>query len=88
MVLVDADVHVTACCVTYWTDMWIIPVTSECADVSVHNWAFYFVRSSHSTSARSKNERSCTSTLSYASQIYMVVEFAIGLLRTLKNSLF
>ena len=68
MVLVDA-VHVTVCCVTYWTDMRIIPVTSECADVSLHNWAFYFVRSSHS-SARSKNERSCTSTPSYDSQIY------------------
>ena len=70
MVLVDAAVHVTVCCVTYWTDMRIIPVTYECADVSLHNWAFYFVRSSHSTSARSKNERSCTSTPSYDSQIY------------------
>ena len=70
MVLVDAAVHVTVCCVTYWTDMRIIAVKSECADVSLHNWAFYFVRSSHSTSARSKNERNCTSTPSYDSQIY------------------
>jgi hypothetical protein len=88
MVLVDADVHVTVCCVTYWTDVRIIPLTSECADVSFHNWAFYFVRSSHSSIARSKNEWSCTHTLSYASQIYMVVEFAIGFLMTLRNSLF
>jgi hypothetical protein len=88
MVLVDADVHVTVCCVTYWTDMQIIPVTSECTEVSHHNWAFYFVRSSHSTIAGSKNERSCTSTLSYARQIYMVVEFAFGFLMALRNSLF
>jgi len=40
MVLVDAAVQVTICCVTYWTDMRIIPVTSECADVSLHNRTF------------------------------------------------
>ena len=67
MVLVDSDVHVTISCVTYWTDMQIIPVTSECADVSLHNRTFYFVRSSHSASASSKNEQSCISTLSYGS---------------------
>ena len=77
MVLVDAAVHVTVCCVTYWTDMRIIAVTSECADVSLHNWAFYFVRSSQSISARSKNERSCTSTPSYASQIYRAFHNAL-----------
>ena len=68
MVSVDAAVHVTVCCVTCWTDTWIIAGTSECADVSLHNWAFCFVRYSHSTVARSKKERSCTSTPSYASQ--------------------
>jgi len=78
MDLVCADVHVTICCVTYWTDMQIIPVTSEFADVSLHNWAFYFVRSSHSSIARSKNEWHCTSSFSYTTQIYMVVESAIG----------
>ena len=88
MVLVDAAVHVTICCVTDWTDMQISSVTSEFVDVSLHNWAFYFVRSSHSSIARSKNEWSCTSTLSYASQIQMVVEFAIGFLMTLRKSLF
>ena len=90
MVLIDSDVHMTVCCVTYWTDMQIIPLTSECPDVSLHNWAFYFVRSSHSSIVRSKNEWSCTSTLPYARQIYiyMVVEFAIGFLMTLRNSLF
>ena len=77
MVLVDAAVHVTICRVTYWTDMRIIPVTSECADVSLHNWAFHFVRSSHSTIARSKNKRSCTSTPSYASQIYRAFHNAL-----------
>jgi len=86
--MVDADVHMTICCVTYWTDMQIITVTSECADVRLHNWTFYFVRSSHSSIARSKNERSCTSTLSYVSQMYMVVEFAIGFFMILRNSLF
>ena len=55
MVLVHTDIRVTVCCVTYWTDMQIIPVTSECADVNLHNWTFYFVRSSHSIVARSKN---------------------------------
>jgi len=30
MVLEDSDVQVTICCVTYWTDMRIILVTSEC----------------------------------------------------------
>jgi hypothetical protein len=40
MVLVDADVHVTICCVTYWTDMQISSVTSEFADVSLDSWAF------------------------------------------------
>ena len=77
MVLVDAAVHMTVCCVTYWTDMWIIAVTSKCADVSLQNWAFYFVRSSHSTSARSKNERSCTSTPSYDSKIYRAFHNAL-----------
>jgi len=81
MVLVDAD-HVTVCCVTCWIDMRIIPVTFECADVSLHNRAFYFVRSSHSTIARSKNERSCTSTPSYASQIYRLFH---DVLRITKN---
>jgi hypothetical protein len=88
MVLVDAAVHVTICCVIYWSDMQIIPVTSECADVRLQNWTFYFVRSNHSSIAKSKNGQSCTSTPSYASQIYMVVEFAIGFLMTLRNSLF
>ena len=77
MVLVDAAVRVTVCCVTYWTDMRIIPVTSECGDVSLHNRAFYFVRSSHSNSARSKNERSCTSTPSWDSQIYRAFHNAL-----------
>jgi hypothetical protein len=83
MVLVDVDVHVTICCVTYWTDMQIIPITSECADVSLQNWALYFVTSSHSTIVRFKNVRSFTSTPSYASQIYMVLEFGIGFWITL-----
>jgi len=39
MVLVGADVHVTICCVTYWTDTQIIPATSDCAYVSLQNWA-------------------------------------------------
>jgi hypothetical protein len=47
MVLVGADVHVAICCVTYWTDMQIIPATSDCADVSLQNWALCFVISSH-----------------------------------------
>ena len=46
MVLVDAAVPVTICCLTYWTEMRIIAVTFEFADVSLHNWVFYFVRSS------------------------------------------
>ena len=60
------------CFVTCWTDMRIIPVTSQCADVSFHNREFYFVRSGHSTVARYKNERICTSTSPYANQIYRV----------------
>jgi len=62
--------------------MQIIPVTSEFADVSLKSWAFYVVKSSQSTSSRSKNEQSCTSSLSYTSQMYMVIEFGIGFLMT------
>ena len=75
------DWHVAVCCVTCWTDIRIIPVTSECADVSLHNRAFYCVRSSHSTVAMSKNERSYTATPSYASQIYRVFHNVLRITR-------